>query len=454
MKKNISNILSWVFIGICLLLSIGMGFGVGSFLMLVAAVLALPLQPIHALWDKVLPVQKEETPKKWWQRKDKKAQKKVADNRSLKPLIIAMVFIIAFSFGAASMESDSTHLADIPVSSQSSLADNGSIQEPADEPLETKPSTNNKLESTTPTPEFNSETLATPGTENTSSTPSVPSSVVETQFDISNVPAFSGKPYFAVNNNTPYFSSSDYTTTSFEQYSELDRLGRCGVAFACVGQDLMPTEARGSIGSVKPTGWQTVKYDSVDGKYLYNRCHLIGFQLSGENANTRNLITGTRYMNVDGMLPFENMVADYVKETGNHVMYRVNPIFEGNNLLATGVLMEAHSVEDGGEGISFNVFCYNNQPDISIDYANGLSSLISGSQPIETAPPITQKPQAEEPPSQSGEVTYILNTNTHKFHYPSCSSADSISAGNRQETTASRDELIAQGYDPCGRCHP
>lgn len=186
---------------------------------------------------------------------------------------------------------------------------------------------------------------------------------------------YSEQPYIAINNNMPTFE--EVSTKSFESYSSLDELGRCGVAYACIGKDLMPTEERGSIGSVKPTGWQTVKYDIVDGKYLYNRCHLIGFQLSGENANERNLITGTRYMNVEGMLPFENMVADYVKETGNHVMYRVTPVFEGDNLLASGVQMEAYSVEDDGEGICFNVYVYNVQPGITIDYTDGDSALIS-----------------------------------------------------------------------------
>ncbi len=194
-------------------------------------------------------------------------------------------------------------------------------------------------------------------------------------FDISQVAQYNGIPFVAINGNVPYFTEEEMTTTSYENYAELDLLGRCGVTISCIGKDIMPTEERGEIGSVKPTGWHTVKYDCVDGKYLYNRCHLIGFQLTGENANTSNLITGTRYMNVDGMLPFENMVADYVKETGNHVMYRVTPIFEGDNLVATGVLMEAKSVEDNGEGILFCVFCYNVQPGVVIDYATGESTL-------------------------------------------------------------------------------
>ena len=192
---------------------------------------------------------------------------------------------------------------------------------------------------------------------------------------VEEIPEFSGEPYVPVNGNVPLFVEEEYTTESYEYYSELDELGRCGVTMACIGIDIMPTEDRGSIGSVKPSGWQSVKYDIVDGKYLYNRCHLIGFQLAGENANKQNLITGTRYLNIEGMLPFENLVADYVKETENHVLFRVTPVFEGDNLVATGVLMEGYSVEDEGEGICFCVFAYNAQPGIVIDYATGDSHL-------------------------------------------------------------------------------
>ena len=213
-------------------------------------------------------------------------------------------------------------------------------------------------------------------------------------FDLASIPEYSGKPYVAVNGNNPYFTESDYTTVAFENYSQLDSKGRCGVAFANICLDIMPTEERGNIGSVKPSGWHTVKYEIVDGKYLYNRCHLIGFQLAGENANEQNLITGTRYMNVDGMLPFENMVAAHVKETENHVLYRVTPIYDGNNLLASGVLMEGWSVEDNGEGICFNVFCYNVQPGIKIDYATGDSEAEDGSAPYGSSAVVT-KPKQE-----------------------------------------------------------
>lgn len=187
------------------------------------------------------------------------------------------------------------------------------------------------------------------------------------------VPEYFGNPCVVVNNNEPYFSTEDLTTKSFESYSELDSLGRCGVAYACIGTDIMPTEPRGEIGSVRPTGWHTVKYDCIEDVYLYNRCHLIAFALAGENANERNLITGTRYMNVSGMLPYENMVLSYVRKKKNHVMYRVTPVFVGDELVARGVLMEALSVEDAGAGIKFCVFCYNVQPQIAIDYATGVS---------------------------------------------------------------------------------
>ena len=190
------------------------------------------------------------------------------------------------------------------------------------------------------------------------------------------LPAYSDSAYVEIDGNQPSFTDADkQETEAFEEYSDLDYLGRCGTAYANVGQELMPAdgEKRGSIGQVKPSGWQTVKYDCVDGKYLYNRCHLIGWQLTAENANKQNLITGTRYLNIEGMLPFENMVADYVKETGNHVLYRVTPVFEGSNLVASGVQMEAWSVEDDGEGICFNVYFYNVQPGVEIDYASGES---------------------------------------------------------------------------------
>ena len=192
-------------------------------------------------------------------------------------------------------------------------------------------------------------------------------------YDLDSLPPYSGEASVVIDDNMPAFTADDITTQSFEKYSELDYLGRCGAAYACLSKDTMPTEERGQIGSVKPTGWQMAKYDFISGKYLYNRCHLIGYQLSGENANKRNLITGTVYMNKEGMLPYENKVASYIKKTDNHVLYRVTPVFENDNLLANGVIMEAYSVEDNGEGVCFNVYCYNVQPNVEIDYATGES---------------------------------------------------------------------------------
>lgn len=270
-------------------------------------------------------------------------------------------------------------------------------------------------------------------------------------FELSSIPAYSGSPFVAVNGNIPSFTENQYTATSYEYYSALDGLGRCGAAVACIGIDLMPTEDRGDIGSVKPSGWQSVQYDIVSGKYLYNRCHLIGFQLSGEDANKQNLITGTRYLNVDGMLPFENMIADYVKETENHVLLRVTPIFEGDGLVARGVHMEAYSIEDQGDGICFNVYVYNVQPGIVIDYATGESRLANSDMgDLET----DDTAESGENADLGTEKTYILNTSTKKFHDPSCSYADSMSEANKQTYVGDRADLLDQGYEPCGRCDP
>ena len=296
----------------------------------------------------------------------------------------------------------------------------------------------------------------------------VPTGEGTSAFSLREIPAYSGTPYTEVNGNQPYFTEEELTTQSFETYSELDSLGRCGMAYANVGQDLMPTEPRGEIGAVKPTGWHLVKYDNVDGKYLYNRCHLIAYMLAAENANPQNLITGTRYLNVQGMLPFETKVCDYVKNTGNHVLYRVTPIFDGDNLLADGVLMEAYSVEDAGEGICFCVFAYNVQPGIGIDYATGDNWAEGSGTYQSTAAPAAVETPAPQPGTdtavqitpessvsqESRETTYVLNTNTKKFHYPTCSSVDDMKEKNKQIYTGSRDEVINMGYVPCKRCNP
>lgn len=277
--------------------------------------------------------------------------------------------------------------------------------------------------------------------------------------------SYDGALYEEVNENQPEFSESDYTTEAFERYSELDSLGRCGAAYANICRELMPTEERGSIGQVKPSGWHTVKYGRVDGKYLYNRCHLIAFQLAGENANEKNLITGTRSFNTEGMLPFENEVAEYVKETGNHVLYRVTPVFDGDNLVASGVTMEAYSVEDGGEGVSFHVFVYNREPGIVIDYATGESREDDGAKTENgdggragTGSKAEDMPDEEESARQGrdeGAVTeYVLNTNTKRFHKPDCASAGQIKPNHRKEYEGTREELVEDGYQACGSCRP
>ena len=277
-------------------------------------------------------------------------------------------------------------------------------------------------------------------------------------FSLETIPEFNGTPYVPINNNIPFFEESDYTTEAFELYSDLDALGRCGTAYANVCIELMPTEKRGEIGSIKPSGWQTIKYDCVDGKYLYNRCHLIGFQLAGENANEKNLITGTRFLNVNGMLPFENMAADYVKETNHHVLYRVTPIFDGDNLVASGVLMEASSVEDHGDGVSYCVYCYNSQPGVSINYATGESQLSNNIPDSANTDTSVQESSAESTSkldkTESFSETYILNTSSKKFHRTDCSSISKISDSNKQSITAGREEILDMGYEPCKSCNP
>lgn len=283
--------------------------------------------------------------------------------------------------------------------------------------------------------------------------------------DLDDIPEYSKYAYVEINGGDPFFEDSDITTEAFESYSPLDALGRCGVAFACIGIEIMPTEDRDDIANVTPSGWEyngvsnNNQYDFVENKYVYNRCHLIGFQLAGENDNERNLITGTRYMNIEGMLPFENEVADYVLDTENHVMYRVTPIYNGLDYVAQGVLMEAYSVEDNGRGVKFCIFAYNVQPGVIIDYYTGVN-MASG----EPFPEINENDGREDivdTPTDNenddkplGEITYVLNTNTKKIHKPTCTHAKNLSAEKRKETDLTKEELIAQGYSPCGTCKP
>ena len=323
---------------------------------------------------------------------------------------------------------------------------------------------------------------------------------VASTFGLSDVAPYAGKPSVEVNGGMPLFNDSDKARDAFEEYAPLDPLGRCVVAFALISRETMPTEERGSIGMVKPSGWKTARYDWVDGLYLFNRCHLIGYQLAGENDNERNLITGTRSMNVQGMQPYEDRIASYVRGTGNHVLYRSTPVFEGDELVARGVLLEALSVEDDGAGIRFCAWCYNVEPGVEIDYTTGEShatgeiSIESGaggavataggaaaaipdaattevsatdqaapSEAVETASPeasvsdagtTTETTGAPATPEAANVRTYVLNTNTHKFHYPNCSSVGDMAEHNKQYVESTRDEIIALGYEPCGRCNP
>lgn len=261
------------------------------------------------------------------------------------------------------------------------------------------------------------------------------------------IPAYDGRAYVAVNNNEPFFTDSDMTTTAFENYSDLDSLGRCGVAYANICKDIMPTEERGKIGMIKPSGWHTVKYDVIKDRYLYNRCHLIGYQLAGENANPKNLITGTRYLNVEGMLPFENLVADYVNNTGNHVLYRVTPMFSGSNLVANGVLIEAKSVEDNGGGILFNVYCYNVQPGVGINYENG-DSWLDGTTGSASSGSDTSATENSAADSSNSETMVHITATGKKYHRAGCRTL------KKSDTEVTLDEAKSMGLSPCGICNP
>lgn len=265
------------------------------------------------------------------------------------------------------------------------------------------------------------------------------------ELGISDIPEYTGSPYVEVSGNVPAFTDADLTSPA-ETYAPLDSLGRCGSAMAVVSRETMPTEERGSIGMVKPSGWHTVRYDDlISDRYLYNRCHLIGYQLTAENANEQNLITGTRYLNVEGMLPLENAIADYVDETGNRVLYRVTPVFVDDELVARGVQMEAQSVEDGGAGVSFNVFCHNVQPGIEIDYSTGESRRSQG---------VGEMGESSSIQPSADQVAYVLNVNTDKFHLPECPSVERMVEHNKREVTSTYDQMITDGYSPCVNCLP
>ena len=321
-----------------------------------------------------------------------------------------------------------------------------------------KTSTTNTEVQTTTQVEVNSTKINTISTE-------VISTETATSSNVYSVENYNGTPYVEVNGNVPFFTEDEKNTNVFESYSDLDDLGRCGVAYANLCTELMPTEERGAIGSIKPSGWHTSNYNEykglVDGNYLYNRCHLIAFMLAGENANNKNLITGTRYLNINGMLPFEDKAHDYLKANpNNHVLYRVTPIYNGNDLVAQGVLMEAYSVEDNGS-LQFCVFCYNVQPHIVIDYSTGDNHIEDGydGTTTKTESKVEDKTEVKSEEKADWEdnpnwYTYVLNENSKKIHKPDCSSVSKIAKDNKTETNRSYEELISEGYEPCGICHP
>lgn len=440
--------MSWLFVAICIVAALCSGPNIGSVLLLVVAGAALPIAPVKRLWDRLLGTEVNaydgEEKHRWWDirgRAHSKATESEHRNQvqrsTLKPLILLAAFLIAFSVTMAANEDAAPNIpVDNVVSGEEERVD--LLPEENDSSGNTD-ETNDTAETQPDIPEPQPK-------DPTQDEPTEPA-MISVSYSMAEIPVYAGSPYVELHGNEPYFTEGELTTNSFELYSDLDALGRCGTAYACIGQDLMPNEPRGEIGMIKPSGWHTVRYDTViEDKYLYNRCHLIGYQLTGENANEKNLITGTRSFNLDGMLPFENMVYQYIVEMGRHVLYRVTPVYEGDNLVASGVVMEALSEEDEGMGIKFCVFCYNVQPGIGIDYATGESWLES---PVTDG--TSDDPGAKEP--MDGQ-DYVLNTNTRKFHYPNCDSADRIKPKNRKEYNGTREEVIEMGYEPCKRCNP
>lgn len=447
------NALSWLFVAICIVTALCSGPNIGSVLLLVVAGAALPIAPVRRLWGRLLGTEVNAYDAKekhrWWDirgrircRAVEKEHKNQMRRSTLKPVILLAAFLIAFSVTMAANEDAAPN---IPVDNVVSGEEGKEDFSEGNDPSGNTDETNNTAE-TPVQPETQLDTPDPQPEEPAQGDPTEPA-IVSVSYSMAEIPAYAGNPYVELHGNEPYFTEGELTTDSFELYSDLDTLGRCGTAYACIGQDLMPNEPRGEIGMIKPSGWHTVRYDTViEDKFLYNRCHLIGYQLTGENANEKNLITGTRFFNLDGMLPFENMVYQYIVETGHHVLYRVTPVYEGDNLVASGVVMEALSVEDEGMGIKFCVFCFNVQPGIGINYTTGESWLES---------PATEETggnQGAEEPVKGQD--YVLNTNTRKFHYPYCDSADKIKPKNRKEYSGTREEVIAMGYEPCKRCNP
>lgn len=413
-NKKFLTIIQWIFGISFAVFALGNGLHWSGIFLILAAILMLPIKPIRNFLSKF----------------------------KIKGAISAILAVVLFFVGVftspAARSSSSEQIKEYEETT-TSLSD--TTTEATTTELATITTTEN---STTETTTQKSETINSVGGGYTKK-------VVSSQ-----VPKYSGTAYTTINNNTPSFRSSELTSIGYERYSPLDSLGRCGVAIASCGRETMPKdgEKRGSISNIKPSGWVQAKYSGISGGYLWNRCHLIGWQLSAENDNSRNLITGTRYMNTEGMLPFENMVADYIKETGNHVAYRVTPIYDGDNLVASGVQMEAYSVEDNGEGICFNVYCYNVQPGIQINYATGTSSGPQESSSKKTttkktttkAPVKTTAHQEENHYDDVGDYVWIPKTGSKYHSNPSCS-------GMNNPSKVTKDEAIQRGYEPCKKCY-
>ena len=421
MKKG-SQIAQWVFTGLFGVCALGNGFHWSSLFLLLAAGLMAPIPAIRN-WLKSIKI------KNW--------------------LAITLAVVVFFVGMIGSPISETPDASD---SGGSSYSENLNDTSGASSTTE-----NNTSSNTSSTDDTSSVTTEDSSVSSTTSKPSSVGGGTAKPVDLLSIPAYSGNAFVTINNNKPSFSSAELTTKGYEKYSPLDNLKRCGVAIASCGKEIMPgaNEERGSISSIYPSGWNQAKYEGISGGWLWNRCHLIGWQLSAENANRENLITGTRYMNISGMLPFENMVADYIRETGNHVAYRITPIYKGNNLVCSGVQMEAYSIEDNGDGIEFNVYCYNVQPGININYADGSSSSQNGSNnTTSSSKPTTSVEENTNTNQNTGSTKYVLNTNTKKFHYPTCGSAGRIAAKNYAESNESRDALISKGYSPCGNCDP
>lgn len=350
--------------------------------------------------------------------------------------ILALLLSLAMLLSFAGCDLDTYDYSD-----GSSLTPSTTISDTKDDTSNTTDTPSQGQESK---PTTNSSTHTPPTNEKPNNTQGVGSGT-GIAVDPSKLPAYSGTAYTIVNDNQPNFSAAELTTKGYEKYSSLDNLGRCGVAIASCGKEIMPgaNEERGSISSIKPTGWIQKSYSGVSGGYLWNRCHLIGWQLSAENANKQNLITGTRYMNINGMLPFENMVADYIRETGNHVAYRITPIFVGNNLVCSGVQMEAYSIEDEGESICFNVYCYNVQPGITINYATGDSS---GPSNETTSKSSVEQNNSNDDQVSNTEMVWIPKTGSKYHSKSSCSNM-------KNPSHVSKQVAIQRGYEPCKKCY-